>query len=454
MSKLSVNACGTGDCRSRGGERTVLGNALAVLALSLTLAACGDVEETLSGTAATGAPLVGATVEVACSSGSPVSATTDADGKWTVSLADRKVPCKLRARGGKANNVAQDRDYHSVATAAGTANITPLTDLAVAQLAKEDPATWFGKTSAADFGAIDTAKVTAAVASVVEALGVKTFLGSDNPLTTAFVAKVVATEKIDQALEALKSAGTYATVLAAAQGADFATAAASFKSSIVAALPASSGGGGTPGALACTEVEDFGNAVALGKVRAPTADELSGYLRQYSGSFDHSGSNQYVDSTASLASDGSVTVTWSGGEKTYTGTSFCYETDVGVEALGNTLYVHFAGGKVDLWKKNGTFSGWVQASTKTSYNLSIEPSLKSGNSYINISALSPISGVAKPADQAEFCSFIDSGTYGALPVDQGQPSRVSKCFFAGSTGQVDVIIDALSTEYRIKYVYY
>ena len=350
---------------------------LAGLGLSLVLAACGSSDDTLSGTAATGAPIVGGAVEVKCKTGSALSATTSDAGAWSVTLANQTLPCKVRVRGGTANSQANTTDYHSVATAPGTVNITPLTDLAVAQLAKEAPSAWFGKVDAADFTAIDATKVAAAVTAVVDAFSVKDFLGTDNPLTTAFVAKVNATDKIDQALEALKQAGSHTAMLevamSAASAADLNSAAAAFKSAVMAALPASggggdagggggsgSGGGSSAGALACTDTEIM--TLSKGAVRSPTADELAGYFKSYTGSFDHTGDNSYPDATATFNADGTVAIAWTGGQKTYTGTSFCYDTTIGSDEYGNTLYVNFGDtGKVDLWKKNGQFSGWMKA---------------------------------------------------------------------------------------------
>ena len=97
-----------------------------------------------------------------------------------------------------------------------------------------------------------------------------------------------------------------------------------------------------------------------GAVRSPTAEELAGYFRDYSGEFDPVGNNTYLAATATFTAKGEVTVKWNGGEKTYTGTSFCYDTTIGAADFGNTLYVAFANGKVDLWKKNGKFAGWVK----------------------------------------------------------------------------------------------
>lgn len=115
------------------------------------------------------------------------------------------------------------------------------------------------------------------------------------------------------------------------------------------------------GALACTDTEMM--TLSKGAVRSATAEELAGYFRDYVGTFDHAGNNNYVAATATLSSKGEVTVKWTGGEKTYTGTSFCYDTTIGAADYGNTLYVKFSNGKVDLWKKNGNFAGWVKAPT-------------------------------------------------------------------------------------------
>jgi hypothetical protein len=115
------------------------------------------------------------------------------------------------------------------------------------------------------------------------------------------------------------------------------------------------------GALACTDTEMM--TFSKGAVRSATVEELAGYFRDYVGTFDHAGNNNYVAATATFSSKGEVTVKWTGGEKTYAGTSFCYDTTIGDAASGNTLYVKFANGKVDLWKKNGNFAGWVKSPT-------------------------------------------------------------------------------------------
>ena len=115
---------------------------------AVALAACGGgggssstptpAASTLSGTAAAGAPIIGrvfikdSTTPTAKEKNVPI----EADGKYTVDVSDMKAPFMVRADGYVGGN-----EYHlySAATAAdvgGTINITPLTDLIVANIAK------------------------------------------------------------------------------------------------------------------------------------------------------------------------------------------------------------------------------------------------------------------------------------------------------------------------------
>ena len=352
--------------------------AIASLAFGLLLSGCGSSPSSLTGTAATGAPIVGGTVEVACSTGSPLSATTSDTGAWTVTLSDQTLPCKVRVSGGQVNGAANTQSYHSVATEAGTVNITPLTDLAVAQMAQQDPATWFNQRAATDFTAMDAAKVTAAVKAVVDNLGLAAYLGSDDPLKTAFTAKVQATDKIDKALEALKAAGAHGILLTAAKSPDFTSLAPSYKTAILAVLmpqPGGEGGGGSGdtgsgsgsgsgsggtsggdsggtgsgggtgggsggsgngssgiGALTCNDPTLSGNGY-----RTPTAEEVSIFVGASYYNFDNN------ENDLSLAEDGKLTVR---GE-TYTPTGLCLfqeELINGTPFISSSLTVFFQGG--------------------------------------------------------------------------------------------------------------
>jgi hypothetical protein len=338
----------------------------AVAASALVLAACGggDVTRSLSGVAATGAPIAGGTVELACAGGDALQTTTSNAGTWNVTLTGQALPCKVRVSGG---NLAAGTAYHSFAIGLGTVNITPLTDLVVARLGSVAPADWFGLRTSADFRAITLNTVSAALESVRSALSGVTGLAGlagFNPVSGAFTA--VTSDPFDQLLEALKAAfPNYAALLAAAQSPDF--SAAAVQALLAGGGTAGGNGGGTGGdtggggaaGFACTDTDLM--TQSNGAVRAATAEELAGYFRDYAGTFDYAGNNNYVNATATFSTDGKVTVKWAGGEQTYTGTSFCYDTTIGSVDYGNTLYVNFANGKVDLWKKNGQFAGYVKA---------------------------------------------------------------------------------------------
>jgi hypothetical protein len=349
--------------------------AIASLAFGLLLSGCGSSPSSLTGTAATGAPIVGGTVEVACSTGSPLSATTSDTGAWTVTLSDQTLPCKVRVSGGQVNGAANTQSYHSVATEAGTVNITPLTDLAVAQMAQQDPATWFNQRAATDFTAMDAAKVTAAVKAVVDNLGLADYLGSDDPLKTAFTAKVQATDKIDKALEALKAADAHGSLLIAAKSPNFTSLALSYKTAILAVLmpqPGGEGGGGSGdtgsgsgsggtsggdsggtgsgggtgggsggsgnggsgiGALTCNDPTLSGN----NGYRTPSAEEVGIFVGANYFNFDN------YEYDLSLAEDGKLTVR---GE-TYMPTGLCLfqeELFNGTPFISSSLAVFFQGG--------------------------------------------------------------------------------------------------------------
>jgi hypothetical protein len=99
-------------------------------AIGLTLAGGGTsattpAASTVSGTAATGAPLSGATVTVIGANGVTVTTATLPEGTYSVS-GTFTYPVLL-----KATQAAPAITLYSAATAAGTANITPLTNLAL-----------------------------------------------------------------------------------------------------------------------------------------------------------------------------------------------------------------------------------------------------------------------------------------------------------------------------------
>ncbi len=204
-----------------------------VLAAAAALAACGGGSDgdatspppaaatSLSGTAAVGAPIAGGMVQLRCSGGSAVlEAVTGANGAWRIDTTGQALPCAVRVTGG---SLAAGQALHSVALTFDTTNITPLTDLIVANATGKLPATWWGTAGPGDLGSLAAAQVDKALASVRSALGLAT-LQTFDPRTVAFNA--VAKDKVDDVLEALQQALAnlgmdYAALVSAASNTTF-----------------------------------------------------------------------------------------------------------------------------------------------------------------------------------------------------------------------------------------
>ena len=160
---------------------------LAFLAIvSVALVACGGggssssttstptTASSLSGTAATGAPLAGATITVFDATGATVGSTTaDSNGAYSlpVDTAKYKAPFTVQAQGTVGEGSAT---IYSLAPSAGTANINQVTNAIAASLSSTgDPAALTSGTAktAADVNTADSA-FSAALANVTNALGV------------------------------------------------------------------------------------------------------------------------------------------------------------------------------------------------------------------------------------------------------------------------------------------
>ncbi len=137
---------------------------LAAAASALLLAACGGYDEPapattpptgapqaataqLSGTAATGAAIANATVTAVNAGGQTATATTNAAGAFTLSIGEG-APYVLKVSDGSG------KVWYSYAQAAGTAHLTPLTTLALAQA-------WGGKPLADLYNGWATTRLTA-----------------------------------------------------------------------------------------------------------------------------------------------------------------------------------------------------------------------------------------------------------------------------------------------------
>lgn len=194
-------------------------------AAALSLAACGGSDSApaataaasiLSGTAAVGAPIVGGTVNVTCAAGSALNTSTNTSGGWQVTLSGQTLPCAIQVANGTVNGVAQSSPYHSIAVTLGVINITPLTDLVIANLSAQAPGTWFGGLNGTKLQTINQNAVNTALNNINSALGLTSTLAGNNPLTTAF--SPVNGNLLDDILEALANAGaTHANLLTLAQ---------------------------------------------------------------------------------------------------------------------------------------------------------------------------------------------------------------------------------------------
>jgi hypothetical protein len=206
----------------------------------------------VTGTAAVGSPIVGATATAKCASSTtlPTSATSSVGG-LSVTLTGQTFPCVVQITGGTINGVANTTAYHSVAMSAGNVNATPLTDLLIANLAgTATPSTWFANLTTAQLAAITQTKVNTALTNLQDALG-STLPTSINPITTAFTP--AAGVQMDDVLSALAIALTnhgtsHANLLASADastGAAF-TPPAGFGAAFATGFTKTLTGGGAP----------------------------------------------------------------------------------------------------------------------------------------------------------------------------------------------------------------
>ena len=227
------------------------------LVSSVLLSACGGGDDaatpaapTLSGTAAVGTPIVGGNVKVVCAGGSALSTTTGSGGLWQVTTSGQTLPCAVQVSGGTVGGSANATPYHSLAINFGTVNITPLTDLVIANLTGKAPNAWFTGISTATLQEIKEATLNAALGRVNTALGLTNTLNGKNPLTTSFTA--ANGNLIDDILEAIARASananlTYANLLALAANANFNAPAGFNFSTAYAAVTGSNPGTGNPG---------------------------------------------------------------------------------------------------------------------------------------------------------------------------------------------------------------
>jgi hypothetical protein len=197
-----------------------------LIAATAVLAACGggggddalppvqaaSASTTVSGTAATGLALASSAVEVKCASGSG-SATTNTNGSYTLSITDGSLPCIIRVTGEADGTTVTLHSVVEAGTTTGTtttaiANVTPLTEMIVAQLTGTLPSELFDSFNASASTQITQAGLntaTTAVVTVIEdATGID--LGSVDPFKSQLVPATATTQgnAYDDYLESLK----------------------------------------------------------------------------------------------------------------------------------------------------------------------------------------------------------------------------------------------------------
>ncbi|MCR4302803.1 MAG: hypothetical protein NUV63_01065 [Gallionella sp.] len=231
--------------------------------LSVLVAGCGgggsggggtSGTSTLSGTAAVGYPIVGGTINVSCAAGSALNTTTNSTGGWQVTVSGQTLPCAVQVSGGTINGGANSTPYHSITTAWGTVNVTPLTDLMVANLAGAAALnTWFTGLNSATLTAINQTGVDAALTQLRTALAL-TPLNTINPITTAFTPTPgnISDDMLAALATAMTNAGvSYSTLLTSASQTTI-TAPAGLGAALTTAYAGTtsgSGGSGNAGTL-------------------------------------------------------------------------------------------------------------------------------------------------------------------------------------------------------------
>lgn len=402
------------------------------LACAVLIAGCGGGDTapatpSLSGVAAVGAPIVGGSVAVKCAGGLALNTTTSAAGAWQVSFSGQTLPCAVQVSGGTAGGSANTTPYHSLALSLGTVNITPLTDLVVAQLTGASFSTWF---DAPMFTGVDTAAVNAALNSVATGLGLNGTLGSLNPLTAAFAAQPGDT--LDDMLEAMQAAlgtlgSSYADLLAAAQGGSY-TGFAGFGAAFTTAYIHLGGGSSTTCATGATPATYAGTAGLYTNGQTVCFTASSTAL-----SFSGKTLNDPVQNTVVSAPYSAYTFT-DGADK--------YE----VVFNGGVLYeINFLGG--------GSFLGqFTPAAPGAGGSLTVAMSI-SGVAATSVT----IAGVAAPQDQSGFCDDIQNDTNLTALTTGGGSLTINSCSFSGNVGQISATLTTtmpvLSLPYTVTYTY-
>lgn len=205
LATLVLAGCGGGGGGSAGGVTATVAPSL------------------VNGTAATGAAIVGGKVTLKCQNGTSTVVTTGADGGFSIDVAVIGLPCIGRVEYTDSKGATQH--LHTLVTAAGKANITPITDLLVAKLTGGRAADAFDLFNAATTKGFTAVQIKSAGDGVrnylKNTLGLDTSALPEDLVGTPFVPKIGTTagDAADQVLDALQAKlGTLGKTLAEVAG--------------------------------------------------------------------------------------------------------------------------------------------------------------------------------------------------------------------------------------------
>ena len=198
LTMLFLVGCGAGGSST---SSTSDGTSTTTTTTTTTTTATAAATVSLSGTAATGLALSGASIDAVCSNGATGSAISGTDGAYTLSIASAVQPCIL-----KATDSSSGETYYSVAASGTTtANITPLSHLVVTNALGSDPSSSFNASTASGISSTTLATAVTSVQSSMSSLGIS--ISGINPLTTTLTAALsdsgLSTDSQDKAIDQL-----------------------------------------------------------------------------------------------------------------------------------------------------------------------------------------------------------------------------------------------------------
>lgn len=157
---------------------------------------------TITGTAATGDALAGATVTAKCAGNGGGTAVVNAKGKFSLK-ATGKLPCVLEVP-----VQTMGIKLHGALVKGRAANLTPLTELALARVAGGSAATLFDSFDAAAQAKLTAKNLSAALQALRDAFEDQVKLGGSDAFTTSFAINDAHDRKLDDVMDTLTRART------------------------------------------------------------------------------------------------------------------------------------------------------------------------------------------------------------------------------------------------------